>query len=195
MSLSRNGCESVGCVIGDLIASVFSPAKGLVGQTEWPQHFPACGGSSQSPVDVATTRTRFDPSLTPLTPLGYDQHGHRPFTLHNNGHTGRYGCRELSGRHPSSAAAGLFMLLRPHPSPGSAAFTPRRHFGGFQVLFLSPAAVIELPDWMGLSGLPWLFTAVQMHLHWGSGGPSHGGSEHTINGLSADAEVCLNRAH
>ncbi|XP_029694593.1 carbonic anhydrase 14 isoform X2 [Takifugu rubripes] len=112
---------------------------GLVGQTEWSQHFPACGGSSQSPVDVATTRTRFDPGLTPLTPLGYDQHGHKPFTLHNNGHT----------------------------------------------------AVVELPDWMGLSGLPWLFTAVQMHLHWGSGGPSHGGSEHTINGLSADAELHL----
>lgn len=43
-------------------------------------------------------------------------------------------------------------------------------------------------------GLPWLFTAVQMHLHWGSGGPSHGGSEHTINGLSADAEVCFDIA-
>lgn len=43
---------------------------------------------------------------------------------------------------------------------------------------------------MGLSGLPWLFTAAQMHLHWGSGGPSQGGSEHTVNGLSADAEVC-----
>lgn len=60
----------------------------------------------------------------------------------------------------------------------------------FVLLFYS-SAVIELPDWMGLAGLPWLFTAVQMHLHWGSGGPSHGGSEHTINGLSADAEVCL----
>lgn len=62
-------------------------------------------------------------------------------------------------------------------------------------MFLSPSAVVELPDWMGLSGLPWLFTAVQMHLHWGSGGPSHGGGEHTINGLSADAEVRLNTAH
>lgn len=61
-------------------------------------------------------------------------------------------------------------------------------------MFLSPSAVVELPDWMGLSGLPWLFTAVQMHLHWGSGGPSHGGSEHTINGLSADAEVRFNTA-
>lgn len=72
--------------------------KGLVGQTEWSEHFPDCGGSSQSPVDVATTQTRFDPGLTPLTPLGYDQHGHKPFTLHNNGHTGKYGNWELWGR-------------------------------------------------------------------------------------------------
>ncbi|XP_075897258.1 carbonic anhydrase 14 isoform X2 [Nelusetta ayraudi] len=110
---------------------------GLVGQTEWAQYFPECAGTSQSPIDVVSTQTKYDPSLTPVTPLGYSQLGHRPFTLSNNGHT----------------------------------------------------AVIELPDWMGLEGLPWLFTAVQMHLHWGSGGPSHGGSEHTINGLSADAEL------
>ncbi|XP_068998809.1 carbonic anhydrase 14 isoform X3 [Embiotoca jacksoni] len=110
---------------------------GLVGQSEWPEYFSDCGGTSQSPVDVITTQTKYDPSLIPVTPLGYSQHGNRPFTLYNNGHT----------------------------------------------------AVIELPDWMGLGGLPWLFTAVQMHLHWGSGSPSHGGSEHTINGLSADAEL------
>ncbi|XP_071751850.1 carbonic anhydrase 14 [Centroberyx gerrardi] len=110
---------------------------GLVGQSEWSQYFPDCGGSSQSPVDVVTTQTKYDPSLTPVTPLGYSQHGNKPFTLYNNGHT----------------------------------------------------VVIDLPDWMGLGGLPWLFTAAQMHLHWGSGGPSHGGSEHTINGQSADAEL------
>ncbi|XP_054637225.1 carbonic anhydrase 14 isoform X3 [Dunckerocampus dactyliophorus] len=110
---------------------------GLVGQSQWSEHFPECGGSSQSPVDVVTTQTKYDPGLPPLTPLGYSQHGNRPFTLYNNGHT----------------------------------------------------AVIELPDWMSLDGLPWLFSAVQMHLHWGSGGPSYGGSEHTINGQSAEAEL------
>ncbi|XP_037129234.1 carbonic anhydrase 14 isoform X3 [Syngnathus acus] len=110
---------------------------GMVGQSEWSEHFPECGGSSQSPVDVVTSQTKYDPDLSPLTPLGYSQHGNRPFTLYNNGHT----------------------------------------------------AVIELPDWMSLGGLPWLFSAVQMHLHWGSGGPSSGGSEHTINGQSAEAEL------
>ncbi|XP_053743032.1 carbonic anhydrase 14 isoform X5 [Synchiropus splendidus] len=110
---------------------------GLVGQSEWSEYFSDCGGTSQSPVDVVTTQTKYDPGLLPLTPLGYEQHGNRPFTLYNNGHS----------------------------------------------------AVIELPDWMGIGGLPWLFTAVQMHLHWGSGGPGPGGSEHTINGQSADAEL------
>lgn len=42
---------------------------------------------------------------------------------------------------------------------------------------------------MGLGGLPWFYTAVQLHFHWGSGGPGHGGSEHTINGMGSDAEV------
>uniref|UniRef100_A0A3P8UN68 carbonic anhydrase n=1 Tax=Cynoglossus semilaevis TaxID=244447 RepID=A0A3P8UN68_CYNSE len=107
-----------------------------VGQWQWPEYFPDCAGTSQSPVDVVTTQTKYDPSLGPVTPLGYDQHNNRPFTLYNNGHTG-----------------------------------------------------LELPEWMGLGGLPWLFTAVQLHLHWGSGGPGRGGSEHTINGLSADAEL------
>ncbi|XP_029307930.1 carbonic anhydrase 14 [Cottoperca gobio] len=110
---------------------------GLVGQSEWSQYFPECAGTSQSPVDVVTTQTKYDPSLLPLTPLGYSQHGNKPFSLYNNGHT----------------------------------------------------VVIKLPEWMGLGGLPWLYTAVQMHLHWGSGGPSHGGAEHTINGQSADAEL------
>uniref|UniRef100_A0A3B3XZK0 carbonic anhydrase n=1 Tax=Poecilia mexicana TaxID=48701 RepID=A0A3B3XZK0_9TELE len=49
--------------------------------------------------------------------------------------------------------------------------------------------IVELPEWMGLGGLPWFFTAVQLHLHWGNGGPGRGGSEHTINGRSSDAEL------
>uniref|UniRef100_A0A8C6WQ22 carbonic anhydrase n=1 Tax=Neogobius melanostomus TaxID=47308 RepID=A0A8C6WQ22_9GOBI len=111
--------------------------EGLVGQSEWPEHFPDCGGSSQSPVDVVTCQAQYDPTLTPVTPLGYSQNNNQPFTLLNTGHT----------------------------------------------------VVVQLPEWMGLGGLPWLFSAVQLHLHWGSGGPSHGGSEHTINELSSEAEL------
>uniref|UniRef100_A0A3Q2R158 carbonic anhydrase n=1 Tax=Fundulus heteroclitus TaxID=8078 RepID=A0A3Q2R158_FUNHE len=112
-------------------------SAGLVGQSEWSEYFPDCGGTSQSPVDVITTQTKYDPSLIPVTPLGYSQHTNQPFSLHNNGHT----------------------------------------------------VILELPEWMGLGGLPWFFTAVQLHLHWGNGGPGLRGSEHTINGRSSEAEV------
>lgn len=64
--------------------------KGLVGQSDWSQFFPDCGGSSQSPVDVATTQTQYDPSLKPITPLGYSQHGNQPLMISNNGHTGNF---------------------------------------------------------------------------------------------------------
>ncbi|XP_052365669.1 carbonic anhydrase 14-like isoform X6 [Oncorhynchus keta] len=110
---------------------------GSVGQSKWADYFPDCGGKAQSPVDVATVQTQYDPSLGPLTPLGYRQHGNKPFSLYNNGHT----------------------------------------------------VVVPLPGWMGLGGLPWQFTAVQMHLHWGNGAPEAGGSEHTINGQSSAAET------
>uniref|UniRef100_A0A3Q0RHU5 carbonic anhydrase n=1 Tax=Amphilophus citrinellus TaxID=61819 RepID=A0A3Q0RHU5_AMPCI len=100
---------------------------GAAGLTfEWSDYFPDCGGTAQSPVDVITTQTKYDPSLSPVTPLGYSQHGNQPFTLYNNGHTGNYGSR---------------------------------------LIFL------------------------QMHLHWGNGGPNHGGSEHTINGQSTELHV------
>lgn len=81
----------------DITVFVFSTVKGMVGQTEWSEYFPDCGGTSQSPVDVVTTQTKYDPSLIPLTPLGYDQHGNKPFTLSNNGHTGNYGGGRISG--------------------------------------------------------------------------------------------------
>lgn len=74
----------------------FLLSKGLVGQTEWSQHFPDCGGTSQSPVDVVSTQTKYDPALIPVTPLGYSQLGHRPFTFYNNGHTGKYDNQPVS---------------------------------------------------------------------------------------------------
>ncbi|KAJ8005060.1 hypothetical protein DPEC_G00142740, partial [Dallia pectoralis] len=112
---------------------------GPVGQSEWPEHFPACGGMAQSPVDIVTATTQHDPRLVPLAPLGYGQHGKVPFSVHNTGHT----------------------------------------------------VLITLPDWMGVGGLPWHFTAVQMHLHWGNGSPGSGGSEHTLNGQRTAAELHL----
>ncbi|KAL0985207.1 hypothetical protein UPYG_G00154100 [Umbra pygmaea] len=110
---------------------------GSVGQSKWPEHFPACGGTAQSPIDVVPVQTQYDPSLSPLILLGYSQHGKEPFVLHNNGHT----------------------------------------------------VVLQIPDRMGLGGLPCQFTAIQLHLHWGNGSPGSGASEHTINGQRTAAEL------
>ncbi|XP_067248504.1 carbonic anhydrase 14 isoform X2 [Chanodichthys erythropterus] len=48
---------------------------------------------------------------------------------------------------------------------------------------------MTLPHWMGLAGLPWHYSAVQLHLHWGNGVGVATGSEHTINGQSTSAEL------
>lgn len=44
---------------------------------------------------------------------------------------------------------------------------------------------------MGVGGLPSHYSAVQLHLHWGNGVGIATGSEHTINGQSTSAEVCI----
>lgn len=43
-------------------------------------------------------------------------------------------------------------------------------------------------------GLPGLYTAVQMHLHWGGLDLETSGSEHTIDGMRYFAEVLVNGA-
>ncbi|XP_062321952.1 carbonic anhydrase 14 isoform X2 [Osmerus eperlanus] len=114
--------------------------RGSAGQSKWPEYFPDCGGSTQSPVDVETTQSQYVPSLGPVIPLGYSQSGNVPFSLSNNGHT----------------------------------------------------VMVPLPPWMGLGGLPALYTAVQLHLHWGNGAAGASGaagSEHTLNGQRTAAEL------
>ncbi|KAM9487734.1 carbonic anhydrase 14 [Clarias gariepinus] len=123
--------------IEDLVAAKEWTYAGTAGQSEWPVLFPDCGGSSQSPINVDTSKTVYDPSLPRIRLLGYEQYGHVPFTLSNNGHT----------------------------------------------------VVMLLPSWMGLSGLPWQFSAVQLHLHWGNGVGVATGSEHSIDEQSASAEL------
>lgn len=72
-----------------IISTRFLVHTGAVGQSEWAELFPDCGGSSQSPINVDTSRTVHDPSLVAVEPLGYNQPGNKPFTLFNNGHTGK----------------------------------------------------------------------------------------------------------
>uniref|UniRef100_A0A3Q1ESR2 Carbonic anhydrase XIV n=1 Tax=Acanthochromis polyacanthus TaxID=80966 RepID=A0A3Q1ESR2_9TELE len=95
--------------------SLFLKVGGTETTSEWSEHFPECGGTSQSPVDVVTTQTRYDPGLTAVTPLGYSQHGNKPFTLYNNGHTGNYGSRLISCRNPQPHGLSVCPALRGNP--------------------------------------------------------------------------------
>lgn len=63
---------------------------------------------------------------------------------------------------------------------------------GFYVFF---SVQIDLPPTMYISrGLPGLYTAVQMHLHWGGLDLETSGSEHTVDGMRYFAEVPVNGA-
>ncbi|NXY86244.1 CAH14 anhydrase, partial [Alcedo cyanopectus] len=64
-----------------------SPPQGPHGQQHWPEGHPACGGLSQSPIDIATGGAEPDPSLPPVRPSGDGSPAPPTFTLANNGHT------------------------------------------------------------------------------------------------------------
>ncbi|NXC42655.1 CAH14 anhydrase, partial [Penelope pileata] len=57
------------------------------GQQHWPEGHPACGGQSQSPIDIGTQWVLPDPSLPPIRLVGYGQPLVPTFGLTNNGHT------------------------------------------------------------------------------------------------------------
>lgn len=75
--------------LNKLLHSHFLLVSGAVGQSDWAEFFPDCGGSSQSPINVDMSHTVHDPTLLPVEPLGYNQPGNKPFTLLNNGQTGK----------------------------------------------------------------------------------------------------------
>ncbi|XP_073540699.1 carbonic anhydrase 9 [Phyllobates terribilis] len=55
--------------------------------SEWDRDFPDCGGNSQSPINVDTQNTTFDPQLTPILLSGYDLTAGDTLRLENNRHT------------------------------------------------------------------------------------------------------------
>uniref|UniRef100_A0A8C8BLN6 Carbonic anhydrase 6 n=1 Tax=Otus sunia TaxID=257818 RepID=A0A8C8BLN6_9STRI len=66
--------------------------------------------------------------------------------------------------------------------------------GDFTMTNNGHSVQIDLPPTMHISrGLPGLYTAVQMHLHWGGLDLETSGSEHTIDGMRYFAEVPVNK--
>uniref|UniRef100_UPI0037E96ABD carbonic anhydrase 12 n=1 Tax=Semicossyphus pulcher TaxID=241346 RepID=UPI0037E96ABD len=71
--------------------SVLQGAKwtynGQEGQQYWSKHYPYCGGSFQSPIDIESELLRFDPTLGPIEVQDYDLSPEEQLTLGNNGHS------------------------------------------------------------------------------------------------------------
>ncbi|XP_069820990.1 carbonic anhydrase 9 [Dendropsophus ebraccatus] len=54
---------------------------------EWDTDYPDCGGAAQSPINVDTQNTTFDPQLRPIQLSGYDLAPGETLELENNKHT------------------------------------------------------------------------------------------------------------
>ncbi|XP_008524612.2 carbonic anhydrase 6 [Equus przewalskii] len=61
-------------------------SDGELDEAHWSNEYPTCGGDRQSPIDLQSKKMWYNPSLKPLTLVGYeDQEGE--FSMTNNGHT------------------------------------------------------------------------------------------------------------
>ncbi|KAM3608901.1 uncharacterized protein V6R79_006532 [Siganus canaliculatus] len=61
--------------------------SGPEGQDHWPRHYPYCGGSFQSPINIEPKQLRFDPTLRPIEIQNCNLLPSEQLTLGNNGHS------------------------------------------------------------------------------------------------------------
>ncbi|KAM9753527.1 carbonic anhydrase 12 isoform 1-T1 [Menidia menidia] len=60
---------------------------GPQGEHHWSKHYPYCGGTFQSPIDIKSELLRFDPTLRPIEVQNYNLSPNEQLTLGNNGHS------------------------------------------------------------------------------------------------------------
>ncbi|XP_069564730.1 carbonic anhydrase 12 [Brachyistius frenatus] len=57
------------------------------GEHHWYKHYPYCGGTFQSPIDIKSELLRFDSNLRPIEVQNYNLSPNEQLTLGNNGHS------------------------------------------------------------------------------------------------------------
>ncbi|KAG7276251.1 hypothetical protein CRUP_018633 [Coryphaenoides rupestris] len=73
------------CPLSSVAAS--QQQRGPDGEHHWSKHYPYCGGTFQSPIDIQTDLLRFDPTLRPIELHDYNLSADEHLTLGNNGHS------------------------------------------------------------------------------------------------------------
>uniref|UniRef100_A0A3Q2P0K4 Carbonic anhydrase n=1 Tax=Fundulus heteroclitus TaxID=8078 RepID=A0A3Q2P0K4_FUNHE len=66
---------------------VVAVVAGPEGEHHWSKHYPFCGGTFQSPIDIKSELLRFDPALRPIEVQNYNLAPDEQLTLGNNGHS------------------------------------------------------------------------------------------------------------
>lgn len=76
---------------GILLLIVYTDVvAGAEGEHHWSKHYPYCGGTYQSPIDITSDLLRFDPTLGPIEVQNYNLSPNEQLTLGNNGHSGEF---------------------------------------------------------------------------------------------------------
>ncbi|XP_039236923.1 carbonic anhydrase 13-like isoform X2 [Pipra filicauda] len=146
------------------------------GPAHWKEVFPVANGDRQSPIDIKTEETKYDPSLRPLNP-NYDPASAK--IILNNGHSTSVEFDDTINRsgHCSKntefSRAQIWLLGLPCEVRTSAMCW--FHYKKIKLIVLTGGP---------LSGT---YRLRQIHFHWGSN--DEAGSEHAVDGMKYAAEL------
>ncbi|KAM9528397.1 uncharacterized protein ca12 [Salvelinus alpinus] len=90
MQTHKQNLSALLIAVGTLLSGLHGAKwayTGPDGEHHWSKHYPFCGGTFQSPIDIQTQLLRFDPTLRPIELQNYNLSTNEQLTLGNNGHS------------------------------------------------------------------------------------------------------------